>query len=102
MAAAVGIARSTVCEALKVLRTLPILLVRRCRAFNRAFLASSYIFALIHPQPVQLCPAAGPALTVPQPYREPQPSSLWQRTVGRLRGLCSFLQEGVVRFLTRL
>lgn len=44
IAASVGIARSTVCRALKQLKQLPILLVQLCKKTNRAFTSSSYIF----------------------------------------------------------
>ena len=42
--AATGAARSTVCEALRALKELPMLLIRRCVKRNRAFASSSYIF----------------------------------------------------------
>ncbi len=47
MREATGAACSTVCEALRELKKLPMLLVRCCRKVNRAFTRSSYIFTRV-------------------------------------------------------
>lgn len=103
-----GCARSTICKALQILKSLPALLVRRCVKRNGAFAANSYIMSTI----LVRIPAADVRSADEQTrYLRPPAQDGRTPSIRRVVSACrqifaaasmaahSFFERGVVRFL---